>query len=122
MEAFLQVLPDLAHCFEKSDWREWIRSKECENSIPHGSHFTDFQKFLVVSALRPDRAASSLNHFICRQLQVNSVYGKPKSFKNLFEQESTAQTPVLFITTQGSDPSEELEEFAKKSLPAEFAF
>ena len=72
--------------------------------------------------MRPDRAGTAINTFCCNQLNVSSIYGKPKSFKNLYDQESSPAIPILFITTLGSDPSEELEEFAKNSLSREFSF
>ena len=68
---------------------------------------------ILVQYLRPDRSIIALNAFLCASLQVNSIYGKTKTLLNLYEHESAPETPILFVTTLGADPSEELETFAK---------
>jgi dynein heavy chain 2, cytosolic len=45
----------------------------------------------------------------------NNEQIQPASFelKNLYENESSSTDPILFITSPGSDPSAELQQFAE---------
>lgn len=77
---------------------------------------TPFQQLLVVQAARPDRLQSAMTHFVCRVLNVPSIAPPPLSIRALYEQESLPSEPLLFIITPGSDPSQELKEFAKTAI------
>ena len=60
-----------------------------------------------------------MNEFVSKALGLNSISGITFSFKQLYKDDSQPQIPILFITSQGSDPSKELEEYAEKEIGRE---
>jgi dynein heavy chain len=64
---------------------------------------TKFQKLLVLRVFRPDRLISSIQRFITEQ--IGSEYIETFQFNlKLCLQDSTAQTPLIFILSPGIDP------------------
>ena len=74
-----------------------------------------FQKVLIVQAFRPDRLQSAILQFVTDVLRIDSVSPPPLSLATLHS-ESSSQTPLLFISSPGADPSKELQEFAAKTV------
>lgn len=72
----------------------------------------------MTNVFRPDRLESAMNVFVCEKLGLTNVTGVTFSFKSLLE-ETNPEIPILFITSQGSDPSKELEEFAENEVGRE---
>ena len=105
------MIPQISHDIYNPSWEDWFRTFECEKVFP--MELKPFQKVITVQCLRPDRAMVMLVSFLQSSLKVHSVFGKTKSLQELFEKQSAPHTPILFITTLGSDPSEELESFSR---------
>ena len=76
---------------------------------------SSFQKVLIVQAFRPDRLQSAILQFVTDVLRIDSVSPPPLSLATLHS-ESSNQTPLLFISSPGADPSKELQEFAAKTV------
>ena len=55
-----------------------------------------------------------MSSFVCTELSVDSIAPPPLSLSRVCD-EASASSPVLFIVTPGSDPSQELEEHASKA-------
>lgn len=68
---------------------------------------------LLVQVFRPDRLESAMNNFVREAFGGSQVQPAPFSLSHLYEQETTAADPVLFIIAPGSDPSQELSAFAE---------
>ena len=115
------TFPDVAKQYDLSNgsrWSEWMRSSDAEKCVPSGG--SSFAELLLVQALRPDRLASAMTLFVCNELSVDSIAPPPLSLNRVCE-EASASSPVLFIVTPGSDPSQELEEHASKVMgPARY--
>lgn len=133
MERVKKLQTAVEHIDEQK-WRTWLDLPRCETEFPasdlHASDsFSHFQRLLLVKALRPDRLMNAISVFI------NSILGSspssttssstPSSNRedaNTNNQmarvlsESSASSPILFITTPGSDPSLELRDFASKTI------
>jgi len=101
---------------KESLWAPWAASDRCEESFDPSvfSRMSSFQRVLLIQALRPDRLESALTQFACEAMGVTSLSPPPLSLTRVFKDESTASVPILFVTTPGADPSNELEEFAKQ--------
>jgi dynein heavy chain 2 len=97
-------------------WAPWVASDTCEEAFDSSvySRMSSFQRVLLVQALRPDRLESALTRFTCEALGVLSLSPPPLSLKRLHSDETDCKIPVLFVTTPGADPSQELEDFAKE--------
>eukprot|EP00899_Mesostigma_viride_P029629 jgi/Mesvir1/9851/Mv22388-RA.1 len=115
------ALPRLAQAVDlgNSDrWSHWSRSAHCEDDFPESASsnkaVTPFHRLLLTQAFRPDRLESAMHIFVCKLLGVASVSPPPFSLERVFREESLPTEPVLFITSPGADPSQELEDFADK--------
>jgi len=99
-------------------WKPWYDHLECEKSLPGNVRgaVSNFQKVLITQVFRPDRVESALNLFVCESLKVANISAQAFSLRNLYREESSMDTPVLFVTSPGSDPSKELEEFAEAEV------
>ena len=120
-EAFrslLEMFPSFVRGLSLDDaamWGRWARDPECEVSFPKEldrACATGFQRVMLIQVLRPDRLMSAINKFVCSTLSVDSISPPPVSFAALHAGETSADVPILMITTAGADPSRELEDFA----------
>ena len=119
--SLVAAFPTIAADYEFSDgvtWNDWIKSPAAESSVPArvSSRAGDgaFTQLLIVQAFRPDRLESAMAHFVCTQLSVKTIAPPPLSLARACE-EAGSSSPVLFIVTPGSDPSQELEEHAGRA-------
>lgn len=74
---------------------------------------------LVVQVFRPDRLESAMNNFVKEAFGGQTVKPTPFSLSNLYEHETTCKDPILFIISPGSDPSQELQQFAEQVVGRE---
>lgn len=51
---------------EKNLWLTFLESPQCETDFPKHCQLTEFQKLLVVQALRPDRLLSTIEYSCLR--------------------------------------------------------
>jgi hypothetical protein len=72
-----------------------------------------------VQVFRPDRLERALEGFVCYCLGLNSLNESISSVSAVYAKETNPGTPILFITSLGSDPSKELSEFAVKQVGPE---
>ena len=103
---------------DKDTWCDWLASRTPEDRTafpPKASNLTDFQRILVVQALRPDRVQTALESFSLTQLGTKSLNLQGLDFQQL-SKDSSPRTPIMFIITPGADPSAVLEEAANKVL------
>jgi len=102
----------------ESIWRPWYDTLECEKNLPPAAkgNISLFQRVLITQIFRPDRVESALNLFVCEALKIANISAQAFSLRNLYREESSNDTPVLFVTSPGSDPSKELQEFAEAEV------
>ncbi|KAK3283536.1 hypothetical protein CYMTET_8768 [Cymbomonas tetramitiformis] len=119
--ALSTALPSLMNDLDISNgdiWRQWLQNPNCETKFPEkvSGRVNSFHQLLVTQAFRPDRLESAMSTFICTLLGVKSVSPPPMSLARIHEVESSPSEPILFLTTPGADPSQELEEFADRTI------
>lgn len=117
--ALAAAQPGLVHGLNLADtatWVRWATLPDPEAHFPPGTNANPFQQLLFVQAARPDRLESAMGRFICEALGVPSVAPPTSSLDVIYREESSHAEPVLFITTPGADPSQELEEFAERTV------
>jgi hypothetical protein len=73
--------------------------------LPLSSHLTP-RSGATTQALRADRLEAAMSGFICRMLNVSSVSPPSMSISGIHQFESSAEQPILFLTTPGADPSQ----------------
>ncbi len=99
-------------------WQSWYDNLECEKNLPGHikGAISIFQRVLITQVFRPDRVESVLNLFVCESLKIANISSQAFSLRNLYREESSMEVPILFVTSPGSDPSKELEEFAESEV------
>jgi dynein heavy chain 2 len=116
----LENIPHLVHGLELENMTKWNRfssSLEAEKDLPPLKGVTPFQRVLIIQMLRPDRLHSALVQFCTDMLRIESISPPPLSLAGLYA-ESEPTTPLLLISSPGSDASKELQEFAEKTVGA----
>ena len=80
---------------------------------------TPFQRLLVIKALKPDQLNISLQQFVIENMNLVSITGLNFSFNQIYTEQSSNLTPILFLVSPGSDPSKELEEYGNQMIGSE---
>ena len=120
-EKFSALFPQLTKSFGLDTdlkWKKWYGTQDCEKNFPV-QNMTEFQKVLLVKALREDRLENALVRFVESLLGSIQVIAPKLDLEDVYLQESMPGTPILFIIAPGSDPSSQLEEFAIKKVSKE---
>lgn len=109
----------VADSFEQhpKEWKEWYSTPEPE-IIPLVGEWDDiattFQKMLFIRCLRPDRITSCATTFITSTLGPKFVEPPVLDIKAVFD-ESLARTPLIFVLSEGVDPTTALLQLAETS-------
>lgn len=117
---------------ESKHWEEWYTLPNPEESVKNilvknlqinNSTETNtslcLQSMLLIQVFRPDRLESSMRNFICEALNIKTINPPSISLQTLLEENGNNRLPILFVTTLGSDPSKELEDFATEKVGRE---
>jgi dynein heavy chain len=95
--------------------REWYELERPEDNALPGDwrKMSEFQKLLIIRALRPDRMAEALALFVKSSLGVSYITSQPFDLAVSFEDVNHA-TPIFFILSPGVDPVRDTERLAKE--------
>ena len=116
--------------FSDSNFNKNIISKN-SNEKNNQENFTNkkilssLRKLILIQIFRPDRLESAMKIFLSELIGTNSLSQVTIGLNELIsEVEDISKNekkliPILFITTLGSDPSKELEDFATKEIGKE---
>ncbi|KAJ3070332.1 Cytoplasmic dynein 2 heavy chain 1 [Podochytrium sp. JEL0797] len=106
---------------DSEGWTNWMARTSCEVEFPQtmSKRVSLFQKMLLVKLLRPDRLMSAISAFSCSVLGIQSLAPAALNFQHLVDDETVAREPILFITTPGADPSQELRDYANQQIGAD---
>ena len=117
----LETLPafkGLSRDMEKAgeEWQEWGIHELAETEPLPGewnTKLSDFQKLMLVRAVRPDRITGALSQFVERVM--GSEYVNQDAFDaETMMSETGPSTPIFFILFPGYSPSKEIEALANK--------
>jgi dynein heavy chain len=117
----LETLPafkGLSRDMEKAgeEWQEWGIHELAETEPLPGewnTKLSDFQKLMLVRAVRPDRITGALSQFVERVM--GSEYVNQDAFDaETMMGETGPSTPIFFILFPGYSPSKEIEALANK--------
>jgi dynein heavy chain len=109
---------ELPEQFERNieQWKQWIKSKEPDNlPLPGGldDKITLFQRLLIFKALRQEKLSFLIKDFVEQKLGRIFATPMPVSMDQIYA-DSDDKTPIIFILTQGSEPTSTIMKFAKK--------
>ncbi len=95
-------------------YKEYFDSKDPHKAALPGSFnekLTDFQKLIVLKAIRPDKICDAVQEYIKAHLGDKFTEYPTFNIAESFKDSSTS-TPLIFILSQGSDPMGDWEKFA----------
>ena len=103
-----------------------IFKKYYDSIIPHKEslpnkwekNLDEFQKLLILRALRPDKMNGALQDFICNSIGKEFIEPPPFDLAETFEI-STPTSPLVFILSSGADPYQDLLKFAQEQNETE---
>uniref|UniRef100_A0A158R4I4 Cytoplasmic dynein 2 heavy chain 1 n=1 Tax=Syphacia muris TaxID=451379 RepID=A0A158R4I4_9BILA len=100
---------------QESAWKEFNACVDCELRFPTliADTVTEFQKVLLIQAIRPNRLHSALTMFVKKEQQLDLCNF---DLEAIYDSESNENEPVLIITGTGADPSQVLEDLASNKI------
>ncbi len=101
---------------DSDDWQSWFDVEKAESAKLPGDYeksLTQFDKLILLRALRPDRLLNSLSIFIESMMGKDYVTQKPFSMKETYD-ETTNKTPIFFVLFAGVDPTPWVESLGKE--------
>ncbi|KAL3106801.1 hypothetical protein niasHT_016156 [Heterodera trifolii] len=86
--------------------------------IKVNAKLSDFQRLIVLQALRPDRLRAAMLRFTSKLLGIDSLSSATLDFASVHQRESVPHQPILLLIAPGSsaDPSSELTEYAQREF------
>ncbi|XP_051888343.1 dynein axonemal heavy chain 10 [Pristis pectinata] len=114
-ELFASLPDDLQ--LNKEVWKNWY-DLDAPEQVEFPLHYKDtlnsFQKLLLLRCFRVDRVYRAVMDYITVTIGEKFVQPPVISFEAIFEQ-STANSPIVFILSPGSDPASDLSKLAERS-------
>ncbi|ERL83968.1 hypothetical protein D910_08202 [Dendroctonus ponderosae] len=110
------ALPDLYKKLQLNEtnlWTSFMESTQCEKEFPKHCHASEFQKLLVVQCLRPDKLLTCIE-ICCLRISGLRTVDPPVLSVSSVHAKSSAEEPILLITTSGMDPSVEISDLARQ--------
>ena len=117
-EEKLAAFKGIARDMEKrnEEWAEWGMHELAETEPLPGEwnkKLTEFQKLLLIRAVRPDRITSALSLFVEKTMGSDYVNQEAFDARKMYE-ESGPSTPIFFVLFPGYSPSKDIEKLANE--------
>jgi dynein heavy chain, axonemal len=105
-----------------SRWENFLFSEDLYNEKISGwDQIEEFKKLLIIRSLRPEQLVFSVVQYVSEQLGKFYEEAATATMDDVFS-DSDCKTPVIFILSQGADPSDQLIKFSRdKSMDSTFA-
>ncbi|ORX87336.1 hypothetical protein BCR32DRAFT_215454 [Anaeromyces robustus] len=115
-----EALPDLKFVelslkSNSSEWHEFMNADEpFESSLPGGreSELSDIQKLIIIKVLREEMVVPSIITFIKKNIGKEFIDSIPLDISLIYK-DTSVQTPLIFILSTGSDPTQILVKFSQ---------
>ena len=98
------------------DWKRVFDSAEahaCPLPAPWNKRLQSMQTMCVLRCLRPDKMTMAVQAYVVANLAPRFIEPPPLDLQSCFD-DSTVQTPLIFILSTGSDPTTTFYNFADK--------
>uniref|UniRef100_A0A8C4WLB8 Dynein axonemal heavy chain 10 n=1 Tax=Gopherus evgoodei TaxID=1825980 RepID=A0A8C4WLB8_9SAUR len=118
-ELFPEEFGSLPDDVEKNPeiWKDWYDLDALEQSpfpMQYQNSLTHFQKLLLLRCFRVDRVYRAVTDYVTLTMDEKYVQPPVISFEAIFEQ-STPNSPIVFILSPGSDPASDLMKLADRT-------
>ncbi|KAL1274160.1 hypothetical protein QQF64_026974 [Cirrhinus molitorella] len=119
MELFPNEFGTLADDIEKNpdEWKKWYDLDAPEQAsfpMKYKDNLTPFQKLLLIRCFRLDRVYRAVSDYVTLTMGEKYVQPPVISFEAIFDQ-SSPNSPIVFILSPGSEPASDLMKLAKRS-------
>lgn len=98
------------------EWRALFDSMEPHKTQlprPYSDRLNTFQRLLVYRCIRPDKVIPAIQDFVTEQLGPKFVLPPPFNLDACYK-DSSSTCPLIFVLSQGSDPTAALLSYASK--------
>ncbi|CAF1023368.1 unnamed protein product [Didymodactylos carnosus] len=99
-----------------TEWIQWIEHEIPEKiDIPKSFNQTlnDFEKLMLLRCFRVDRIILAVKNYTIKIMEEKYIMPSVISFDAIYEQ-SSSTTPVIFVLSSGSDPTNDRQKLAKR--------
>ncbi|KAH0502213.1 Dynein heavy chain 10, axonemal [Microtus ochrogaster] len=110
--AFQKLL--ILRCFRVDRWYDLDSLEQFPFPLGYDDYITAFQKLLILRCFRVDRVYRAVTDYVTHTMGEKYVQPPMISFEAIFEQ-STPNSPIVFILSPGSDPASDLMKLAEWS-------
>ena len=113
----LPGMTDLADSIYRSEqqWKSWfdLEAPEVADIPDFQERATSFQRALIIRLMRQDRTLPAVGSYVASEMGQRFVDSIPLDFM-IAHEESTARTPFICLLSPGADPTQMIEDLAKK--------
>ncbi|XP_045152663.1 dynein axonemal heavy chain 10 [Echinops telfairi] len=98
-------------------WQDWYDLDSLEQfpfPLGYDKNINSFQKLLILRCFRVDRVYRAVTDYVTVTMGEKYVQPPMISFESIFEQ-STPNSPIVFILSPGSDPASDLMKLAERT-------
>ena len=97
-----------------AQWREFVAGDVVEDPMPGDwSHKIDhFGKLLLIKVVKPEKLMFALADYVKNSLGSFFTESPPATMETLYS-DSEARIPIIFVLSQGADPTNSLQKFAR---------
>ncbi|XP_064378089.1 dynein axonemal heavy chain 10 [Dromaius novaehollandiae] len=118
-ELFPEKFESLPDDVEKNSdvWKNWYDIDALEQMpfpMQYQNNLTNFQKLLLLRCFRVDRVYRAVTDYVTLTMSEKYVQPPVISFEAIFEQ-SSPNSPIVFILSPGSDPASDLMKLAERT-------
>lgn len=97
-----------------ADWKALFDSLDPQKMPlpgPYATKLTGFQKLLILRCMRPDKVIPAIQDFVIDNLGTKFVLPPPFNLDACYR-DSSSTCPLIFVLSQGSDPTAALLKYA----------
>jgi dynein heavy chain, axonemal len=115
--AFVSLCAEVVE--DAADWEAYVAGGQHFNrhfeTMPcnFGARLTPFEKLLLIKIFKPEKIAESLSTYLDIEIGKEFASSPVSSIENLFSA-SDCSTPIIFVLSQGVDPTFQVLDYAKK--------
>ncbi|KAI5708664.1 hypothetical protein M8J76_000623 [Diaphorina citri] len=105
-------------------WKKWYDEDKSESAPPpnnYDSVLTEFDRLMLIRCFRMDRVYQSICNYVEEVMGAEFITPSFISYDAIFEQ-SSCNSPVVFILSPGSDPTEDLMKLCLRNLQEQDKF
>lgn len=100
------------------EWKQWIECEQPENSLlpkPYENLLDNFEQLMLLRCFCQHRIIFAINNYITKIMEEKYIIPPTIYFDSIYQQ-STAEIPIIFILSPGSDPTNDIQKLAERKI------